>query len=231
MNRLERTFDWISVTLVLVGMAVDTASTMRSLEPAWQNTLSGVATAITGAFAAEYVLRIVLAGDRRRYVLSFYGVVDLLAWLPTLILGVDSRAVRAVRLLRLLRLLKLARIDAENRFFKALWSMKEHWLVFITTTVVVVYVASTCLYMLEREAQPETFGSIPDCMWWAVVTITTVGYGDTYPVTSGGRLIASVFALMGIGIVGMAGGITATALVGSERRVQPGEFEATGDAP
>ena len=224
-TRAGRLFDATVLTVIVAGLIVDATATLPSLDEAANHILALVSTAVTTLFVTEYVLRIVSAEHRWKYVVSFYGIVDLVAILPTL-LGLDLRALRAVRLIRLLRVLKITRAHALSRFGRALWSVRDEGLIFLLSTVLVLYLAAAGIYYFEHEAQPEAFGSIPESLWWAVATLTTVGYGDTYPITVGGRLFTALVLLCGMGIVAVPAGLVATALTKAGRPA-----EASGRPP
>ena len=210
-TRAGRLFDATVLTVIIAGLVVDATVTLPNLDEAARRILALASAAVTALFVTEYVLRIATAEHRWKYVVSFYGIIDLVAILPTL-LGFDLRALRAVRLIRLLRVLKITRAHALSRFLKALWSVREEGLIFLLSTVLVLYLAATGIYYFEHEAQPEAFGSIPESLWWAVATLTTVGYGDTYPITGGGRLFTGLVLLCGMGIVAVPAGLVASAL-------------------
>lgn len=210
-TRAGRVFDTVVMSVIVGGLIVDAVVTLEVLSHGARQGLVLTSAAVTTLFVFEYALRLATAPRRWRYVTSFYGIVDLVAILPTL-LGLDLRAVRAFRLFRLLRLLKITRAKALNRFGRALWTVKDEGLIFLFTTAVVLYLAAAGIYHFEHEAQPETFGSIPESLWWAVTTLTTVGYGDAYPVTAGGRMFTTVILLVGIAIVAAPAGLVATAL-------------------
>lgn len=165
-------------------------------------------------FTAEYLLRIIVAKQPLRYVTSFFGVVDLLAILPFYLSGgVDLRALRSFRLLRLFRILKLARYNAAvRRFHRALMIAREELILFFVLSTIILFLAACGIYYFENKEQPEAFASIFHSLWWAVVTFTTVGYGDVYPITVGGRAFTFVVLLAGLGIVSVPAGIVASAL-------------------
>ncbi len=215
-TRAGRAFDTVVLTVIVGGLAVEGVATLEGLSPRTGQVLFLASTAVTSLFVIEYALRLVTAPKRWRYMTSFYGIVDLAAILPTL-LGLDLRALRAFRLFRLLRLLKITRARALNRFGKALWTVKDEGLIFLFTTAVVLYLAAAGIYYFEHEAQPETFGSIPESLRWAVTTLTTVGYGDAYPVTAGGRGFTAVILLCGMAIVAAPAGLVAAALTRAGR--------------
>jgi len=199
------------IALTLVASAVET---LPDLPSSAQAALYGFDVFSVAVFTVEYLVRISLAKPRRRYVFSFFGIIDLLAILPFYIgLGVDTRAIRAFRLLRLLRLLKLARYSAAiQRFYTALSIAKEELVVYLSATLVLLYLSALGIYYFEHEAQPDKFRSVFDALWWAVATFTTVGYGDVYPITFGGRLFTFFVLLIGLGIVSVPTGIIAAAL-------------------
>jgi len=150
-------------------------------------------------------------GGRLRQAMRPLMLVDLLAILPfylPFLLPADLIFLRAVRLMRLMRVLKLGRYsDAIRIFFSVIRLKKEQLAVSGFGLGVLLIIASSLMYYFEREAQPAIFGSIPHAMWWAIITLTTVGYGDAYPVTLMGRFLASAIALLGIGMFAIPAGI------------------------
>ncbi|MCY3930457.1 MAG: ion transporter [Acidobacteria bacterium] len=206
-----RVFDSAVMAIILAGLVLDSVATVDDIAARLGTVLGTASTAITGIFVTEYILRVATAPKRWKYITSFYGVVDLAAILPTL-LGLDLRSIRAVRLFRLLRVLKVTRSRAVQRLGHALLSVKEEAAIFVLTTGLLLYFAATGIYFFEHEAQPDVFGSIPGSLWWAVATLTTVGYGDTYPITAGGRIFTTLVLLCGMAIVAAPAGLVAAAL-------------------
>jgi voltage-gated potassium channel len=155
-----------------------------------------------------------VADPKTAYIFSFYGVVDLLAILPFYVsTGLDLRSLRAVRLLRLFRIVKLVRYSAAiQRFHRAFVIAKEELVLFFSAAAVVLFLSAVGIHYFEGQAQPEAFGSVFHCLWWAVVTLTTVGYGDVYPVTVGGRVFTFLVLIVGLGVVAVPTGIMASAL-------------------
>ena len=145
---------------------------------------------------------------------SFFGLVDLIAILPFyLSLGIDLRAVRVLRLLRVVRLFKLARYNqAMLRLQRAAALAKEELVLFVGVALMLIYMSAVGIYFFENPVQPDIFASIVHSLWWAVITLTTVGYGDAVPVTVGGRLFTFVILLLGLGIVAVPTGVIAAAL-------------------
>lgn len=173
-------------------------------------------------FFAEYCMRIWIAPlsfpdkarPRLHYLLSVNGVIDLIAALPVFIgpLVQGTTAIRALRLLRLAQLLKVRRI--RTSVLAVMSALKESWdeLVFsFILSLSLIMIGATAMYFVEGQYQPEAFGSIPRAMWWSMATLTTVGYGDVYPQTALGKVIASFLALVGIAAVAMPAGILAAA--------------------
>lgn len=174
-------------------------------------------------FSAEYLLRVWVAPcnphyahpvtGRLRYMVSPMAIIDLLAILPAvLMISSDQLVLRALRLLRLFRLAKLARhMDAMRLFGKVAVRVKYEMSVTALLAALLLLISSSVMYQFENEAQPEVFSSIPATMWWGITTLTTVGYGDTFPITPVGRIIGAVVAIMGIGLFALPTGILATA--------------------
>jgi len=173
-------------------------------------------------FSVEYLVRIFVAADREnpdevsslvlrwRYIRSSEGLIDLLAILPFYLSAFTSMDLRFLRLMRILRLLKLSHYFKGLSFFVTILR-KEAVSIgsAIFAMIVVVIISASIMYNLEHTIQPEAFGSIPDAIWWAVVTMTTVGYGDVTPVTMGGKFLATLIMLMGVGVVALPAGILA----------------------
>jgi voltage-gated potassium channel len=213
-TKAGRTFQ-ITVQL-LIGFSLVTFSieTLPNLSPSLRWWLWVAEVATVAIFTLEYLLRLYVADKRFGYVFSFFGLVDLLAILPFYIsTGIDLRAIRAFRLVRMFRLLKLARYSkAIQRFHRAFLLAKEEVALFFFATVILIYVAAVGIYYFERDAQPEAFGSVFHSLWWAVATLTTVGYGDIYPITVGGRIFTFVLLMIGLGIVAVPAGLVTSAL-------------------
>ena len=165
-------------------------------------------------FAVEWCLRICRTDNWKKYAFSFIGVMDFLAILPLwLFTGFDLKALRAFRLFRLVRsTAKIAgRSNAVAKLARAFSFAKDEAGALFTGTGVIIITVGLGMYHLEHGAQPEVFRSVLDGLWWSVITLTTVGYGDVYPVTAGGKILATVAMFAGIGVIGAACGIMADA--------------------
>lgn len=174
------------------------------------------------AFSIEYLLRVWVAPEnplyagrpawsaRLRYLLSPLALIDLAAILPAYVGLMMTVDLRYLRLLRLLRLLKLSHyFKGLGIFIMVIQAEARTLLSGLLTMMVLVVVAASLMYSVEHVAQPERFGNIGESLWWAVVTMTTVGYGDVTPVTTAGRILASVIMLLGVGVVALPAGILA----------------------
>ena len=207
--------------LTLVALTIET---LPNLTENWRLFLSWVEVAIVAIFTVEYILRNVTAERPLSYALSFWGFIDLIAIAPFyLSLGVDLRAARALRLLRLFRVLKLFR-RAGDRLKAAFVRVREELAVFGAVALILLFLSGVGIYQFEHEAQPEAFASIPHGLWWALATLTTVGYGDVYPITVGGRLFTLLVLIVGLGIIAVPTGLIASAL--TEIRKQEGDKES-----
>lgn len=183
--------------------------------------LKVISATVAILFALEYVLRIWSASVRPKgrlgYIFSFYGLIDLIAFLPALLLPVASGTV-VFRVLRLLRLAQILKIEAVRKsivhFSLALNRARNNLIVSFTFSGALIFAGAVAMFYVEGNVQPEAFGSIPRALWWSVAALTTVGYGDVYPVTAVGKILASMMALVGIAAVAMPAGILAAAFTG-----------------
>ena len=199
------------IALSMISFAVETLPDLSSVWRKWLHVAEVVSVAI---FTVEYFLRTLLCRPKLKYALTFFGLIDLLAILPFYIsTGLDLRSLRAFRLLRLFQLLKLARYSsAMQRYHRAFSIAKEELVLFGTTALITLYLASVGVYYFEGKAQPEAFASVFHSLWWAIVTLTTVGYGDVYPITLGGRIFTFFVLIIGLGVVAVPTGLFASAL-------------------
>ena len=170
--------------------------------------------ALTLIFLAEYIYRVTTAESKRGYVTSFYGIIDLVALLPILIHAAASlRVLRLLRVLRILRLLKVTRYtQALERYRQALKLIAAEATLFAGVASVFVIGFAFLIYEVEHAAQPELYRNIFDAIWWAVISLTTVGYGDVYPITAVGRMLTLAMVLTGMGIVAVPTALLASAL-------------------
>ena len=159
---------------------------------------------------------------RLRYIFSFSAIIDLIAILPSLLAflfpTVDLRFVRALRIFRLLKFSRYS--NSINTLLIVLWDQRKSLGAAFFILFIVLIISSSGMYIVEKDIQPDKFGSIPQSMWWSIVTLTTVGYGDVYPVTSMGKFFGSIIIILGIGTVALPSGILASAFTEYTRRNQ-----------
>lgn len=184
-------------------------------------------------FSIEYLLRLwscVSKDDAEKsnlkkriaYIFSFGAIIDAIAILPSLIaIFYPSIDLRFIRALRIVRLLKFSRYSGSiNNLISVLWDQRRSFGAAFFLLFIALIIVSSGMYLVEKDVQPEKFGSIPQSMWWALVTLTTVGYGDVYPITNLGKLFGSISIILGIGTVALPAGIMASAFTEFTRRNQ-----------
>ncbi len=213
-TRAGRLFDIIIQFLIVLSLVSFSIETLPDLSPMAVSILQGIEVLSVAIFTIEYLTRIFVADQKLKFIFSFYGLVDLFAILPFyLTSGIDLRTLRAFRFLRLFRALKLVRyssaiIRVKNAFIIA----REEFVLFIAVSALLLYLSAVGIYYFENEAQPEVFTSIFSSLWWAVSTLTTVGYGDIYPITAGGRIFTFFILIIGLGLVSVPAGLISSAL-------------------
>ena len=207
-------FDYFIQALILLSLLAFTIETFPDNSKVTIELLNTFEFLCVIIFSIEYLLRVIVSKKPLKYIFSFYGVIDFLAIFPFYLKSIyDLRALRAFRIFRIFRALKLIRYNrALNRFNIASKIVKEELILFLILTSIFVFIASAGIYFFENEAQPENFSSVIHSGWWAIVTLTTVGYGDVYPITVGGKIFTTFIVLIGVGIVTVPAGLVASAL-------------------
>lgn len=225
-----RVFDLSVQFLILLSLVTFSIETLPGLDPQTQAVLARIELVCIIVFTFEYLLRVAVAERKLRFMTSFFGIIDLLAILPFyLAVGFDLRSLRALRMLRLFRAFKLIRYSrAIRRFHRAFAIAREELVLFGCVAAILLYLSAVGIYYFENPVQPEVFASVFDGMWWAVVTLTTVGYGDAFPVTTGGRLFTVLVLLTGLGVVAVPTGLISSAL--ARARAEEDEAQAEADA-
>lgn len=224
--RFGRAFVVVIHSAILVSAIVITLQSMPDLPRAATALLSLAEAVILAIFTVEYAARLWSAERPLAYAASFWGIIDLVSILPALLfLYPDVQALRTLRLFRALRLLKLLRMRrALMRIEHAFRQSRDELILFSFLAAIILFLAAVGIYHFEHRAQPEAFGSIPQSLWWAVATLTTVGYGDVYPVTTGGRIFTGFTLLVGLGVVAIPAGIITSALLNApDREERPGQ--------
>ena len=206
-----RWFDGLLLTLIVFNLVLVALESVRSIGEAYGFYLDVAEWIITAIFTIEYAARLVSAPNARRYATSFYGLVDLLAIAPVYVsvlfgLTQSFTVVRSLRLLRVFRIMKLSEYLGEAAALGvALRESARKIIVFLVAVLAIVMIVGTLMYEIEGEANG--FTSIPTAMYWAIVTVTTVGYGDISPKTVVGRILASFLMIEGFGIIAVPTGI------------------------
>jgi voltage-gated potassium channel len=235
----SRLVDKLLISTILISLVATVVESVPSLEPRWHDPLFAIEVVAVALFSCEYVLRVICAVERPepryhhpiwgrlRFALSPLAMADLLAVLPFYLGAFLPLDLRMLRLLRLLRILKL------THYFSALGTlldvvrMERHALLAAYFVVAVgIILASTGIYIFEHEAQPDAFSSVPAAIYWSIITLSTVGYGDVVPVTTGGRAMSVLVIMLGVGTLTVPTGIMATGFVLElQRRRQLGDDE------
>lgn len=224
-TKAGKAFDIVIQILIVISIVTFSIETLPDLSAEIIRFLSIAETTIVIIFTIEYILRIYIADKASKYIFSFYGIIDFFAIAPFYVaLGIDLRSLRILRMLRLIRLFKLVRYNhAMQRYIKAFIIAKEEIVLFVFVTLMLLFLASVGIYYFENEAQPEKFASVFHSFWWAIATLATVGYGDIYPITLGGRIFTFIVLMLGLGIVAVPAGLLASAL----SKVRQDEKEAS----
>lgn len=210
-TKAGRNFDMILLVLITISVLLIMAESVQEWRGAYPNLMIQAEWLFTGIFTLEYILRVWVSPKPLRYIFSFWGLIDLLSILPTYLtffnLGYQSiRIVRALRLLRIFRILKLHRFTAESQaLFHALKASYYRIMVFMIFVVLVTIISGTLMYVVE--GGENGFKSIPSSIYWAIVTITTVGFGDITPGTAVGQFLASLMMILGYAIIALPTGL------------------------
>jgi voltage-gated potassium channel len=224
-------FDVLLLIVILISILLVMLESVENIESKYAVFLNTSEWVITILFTLEYILRIISVKKPKTYIFSFYGIIDLLSTIPKylslFVLGTHSLvALRALRLLRVFRILKLTRFIGESaNFGKALKRSRAKIAVFLSFVIVLCIILGTVMYLVESE-QDSGFTSIPRSVYWAIVTLTTVGYGDIAPITALGQFIASLIMILGYGIIAVPTGIVTSEMTKSERKLIPNNTQA-----
>jgi voltage-gated potassium channel len=216
-TRAGKLFDEALLLLILLSIGIVMLESVNSFRMQYMSIFKALEWTITIIFTVEYLARIWIVEKPAKYIFSFYGLIDLLAILPTLIgiflVGGHSLIViRALRLLRVFRILKLGRYTSAGRLIaSALWKSREKITVFVLFVLTLAVIIGTLMYLIEGEEHG--FTDIPTSIYWAIVTLTTVGYGDLSPVTGLGQFLASFVMILGYSIIAVPTGIVTASLL------------------
>lgn len=223
-NVYSKIFNFFIVSLIVLNIFAVIFETIDSLYLKYSQYFKEFELVSIIIFTVEYILRVwTCTLDKRfqhplkgriRYIFSPLALVDLLAILPfyiPMLIPFDLRFIRILRLFRLFRMFKMARYSESLRLIiNVLKAKKEELFITIYVVVILLIFSSSLMYFVEHNKQPEAFSSIPASMWWGIVTLTTVGYGDIYPVTVLGKIIGAFISVLGVGLVALPAGILAS---------------------
>lgn len=225
-----KVFDVILLISIIASIVLVMLESIKSFDAKYHNFLNISEWVITILFTIEYFARIISIKKPLNYIFSFYGIIDLLSTIPKYISllfgGIHAlAALRALRLLRVFRILKLARyLGASNNLSKALKASRVKISVFLFAVIIVSIILGTIMYLIEGE--DSGFTSIPTSVYWCIVTLTTVGYGDISPITPLGQFIASIVMILGYGIIAVPTGII-TAEYTNQNKTDPNKTNPT----
>lgn len=222
-TRGGKAFDVALLIFIVLSVVVVILESIRPLGEAYNQWFMMAEWTFTILFTIEYFLRIVSVRNPRHYIFSFYGIIDLLAILPTYLslLFVGSQyllTIRALRLLRIFRIFKLGRFIMETSILaRALRNSRHKIVIFFFTVITIVVFIASAMYVIEGGQPGSGFTSIPKAMYWAIVTITTVGFGDITPVTNLGQFLSAILMLTGYAIIAVPTGIFTSELAMAHR--------------
>lgn len=201
--------------LILLSLVSFSLETLPNMPDTFSKIIEYFELFTVSVFSIEYLARIYFSKNKLKHIFSFYGIIDLLAILPFyLSLGIDLRSIRAIRIMRIFRLFKLGRYsNALNTLTTAFMQAKEELAVYMGFLSILMFISSVGIYYFENPAQPELYASIFHSLWWAIATFTTVGYGDIYPITAGGRIFTFVMLMLSLGIVAVPTGVVSSNLI------------------
>lgn len=220
---------FLQVVVLLSIVAYIVELQVGSPTPTWAEVWKWTEITIATIFTVEYVGRIIASKHRLRYVTSWMGVVDLISLLPFYIGQlIDLRVLRLFRTLRIVRALKLQRFNASlSRFFLSFTKIESELKIIGTLLFLILFMSTALVHEAEREAQPDKFGDFGSSFWWAVVTMTTVGYGDSVPVTGLGRFVAGLTVVVGLIAFGVFTSVVGTAFLTT---IQRNSVDITADS-
>lgn len=222
-TKAGKTFDVLLIVAIILSVIVVILSTLESAdeEPA-RSIFLGLEWLFTALFTVEYILRLLIVRKPLKYATSFFGIIDLLSILPAFIGlfvvgGERLMVVRTLRLLRVFRIFKLARYLSEATALKEAFYISRHKIaVFMTTVLIVILIASSLMHVVEGNAENADFYSMPSAIYWAIITMTTVGYGDIIPITVTGKITTAVLVLVGYSLIIVPTGILSAEISGTK---------------
>lgn len=232
-DRVAFNIQWFLALVVLLNAVVIVLITVPSIDKQYRILFGPVMNFCLFIFTIEYLLRIWsctssanlkgIVGDRFRYAMHLYLLIDLISILPVFFPFIFNRHLTILRTFRLLSIFKLGRYSRYSQSLaqlkRVLFRKREIFAIMVFILIFVVLFSSTILYLIENPVQPDKFSSIPAAMWWSAMTVTTVGYGDIYPVTTLGKIIGSFFTFLGVLVLALPSAILATGFIEEKNRI------------
>lgn len=220
-NKTNYFVDYFISTLIILSIIAIILESFENFNSEYHSWLRGFEIFSVVVFTLEYICRIWISDKvypdltpgqaRRKYIFSVLGIVDFMAILPfyiPMIISLDLRFIRALRLLRLFRIFKLAHYSSSLKLLgNVLKGKKEELVITIFACMILLMITSSLIYEIEHDIQPDKFPNIFASFWWSIATLTTIGYGDVYPISGWGQFLAAITALFGIGLVAIPTGI------------------------
>lgn len=223
-NLVSKSFNIFLIALIILNTLAVMLETVKSIRTQYQHLFLSFEIFSVTIFSIEYLLRVWSitsslkyshpVSGRIKFIFTGEALIDLFAIIPfylPMLIGFDLRFIRILRLFRLVRILKISRyMHATKMIGNVFRSKREELIITLMLIFFLIIIVSSVMFYVEHETQPDKFSSIPETMWWSVATLTTVGYGDVYPITTLGKTLASIIALLGIGMVALPAGILAS---------------------
>lgn len=238
-SRANLVFEYFIVTLIVLNVLSIGLDTVRELDPLMVRILNTFELFSIIIFSIEYLLRLYISDlthpagtafkSRLRFIFSFFGLIDLAAIIPFYIPYLIRADMRFLRILRLIRFFRIFKLSRYNSTLQLIWDViKEKKSEFIMTffiSTLMLLVAAFLMYYVESPAQPAKFRNIFSSLWWAVATLTPLGYGDVAPITTPGKVISAVVAIIGIGLIALPTGIISAGFIEKISRKNDGNGE------
>lgn len=220
-SRINLIFDYSIMLLIILNVGALILESISEIKESFGRILRIFEIISVVIFSIEYIMRIFVSDltypasskikSTFKFIFSFYGLVDLLAIIPfylPFLIKIDLRFLRILRLMRFLRVLKINRYNSSlSLIFSVIKEKKSELAITGFVALLILFISSFLMYHVEGEVQPDKFPNILSCFWWAVATLTTVGYGDVYPITGSGKFLSGVIATLGIGLVALPTGL------------------------
>jgi voltage-gated potassium channel len=226
-SQINLIFDYVIISLIILNTVASAIDTLTNLPPSITMCLRIFELISISIFTVEYILRIYISdlthpsknriSSAFKFIFSFFGLIDLFAILPfylPLVVKVDLRFLRMIRLVRFLRILKINRYNSSLTLIRDVLREKRTEIgITFFIAILILLISGFTMYCVENPVQPDKFPNLFASLWWAVATLTTVGYGDIYPITTLGKAISSIVAFLGIGLIALPTGIISSGFI------------------